>query len=72
MGMFSDIDIEISNMVSAGATRDEVLVQYPFLTELELDMYFSREYDYNIADADVVSYDDLINEPDNTWIEEHY
>jgi len=72
MGFFSDIDIEILDMVAEGATRDEVLAKYSFLTERELDKYFGQEYDYSATDADVVSYDDLVNEPDDTWIEEHY
>jgi len=72
MGFFSDIDIDINNMIAEGATRDEVLAKYSFLSERELEAYFSRDFDYNIEDADVVSYDDLVNEPDDTWIEEHY
>jgi len=72
MGFFSDIDIEINNMIAEGATRDEVLAKYSFLSERELEAYFNRDFDYSIEDADVVSYDDLVNEPDDTWIEEHY
>jgi hypothetical protein len=72
MGMFSDIDIEINNMIAEGATRDEVLAKYSFLSERELEAYFNRDFDYSHQDGDVVSYDDLINEPDDTWIEEHY
>lgn len=72
MGFFSDIDIEINNMIAQGATRDEVLAKYSFLSERELEAYFNRDFDYSIEDADVVSYDDLVNEPDDTWIEEHY
>jgi hypothetical protein len=72
MGFFSELDIEINDLISQGVTRDEILAKYPFLSEKELSRYFSQEYDYSIEDADVVSYDDLVNEPDDTWIEEHY
>ena len=72
MGFFSDIDIEINNMIAQGATRDDVLAKYSFLSERELEAYFNRDFDYSIEDANVVSYDDLVNEPDDTWIEEHY
>lgn len=72
MGFFSELDIEINDLISQGATRDEILAKYPFLSEKELSRYFSQEYDYSIEDADVVSYDDLVSEPDDTWIEEHY
>jgi len=71
MGFFSELDIEINDMVSSGATRDEVLAKYPFLSERELDMYFGQEFDHSILDGDVVSYDDLVNEPE--WLgDEHY
>ena len=73
MGFFSDLDIEINDMISQGATRDEVLVKYPFLSERELEAYFNREYDWDVTtDGDVVSYDDLVNEPE-VWLgDEHY
>lgn len=71
MGFFSELDIEINDMVSSGATRDEVLAKYPFLSERELDMYFGQEFDHSILDGDVVSYNDLVNEPE--WLgDEHY
>lgn len=72
MGFFSELDIEINDMIACGATRDEVLAKYPFLSERELEAYFSRDFDYSTEDADVISYDDLVTEPDDTWIEEHY
>ena len=73
MGFFSELDIEINDMISQGATRDEVLVKYPFLSERELEAYFNREYDWDMTDADVISYDDLSNEPEEVWLgDEHY
>ena len=73
MGFFSELDIEINDMISQGATCDEVLVKYPFLSERELEAYFNREYDWDMTDADVVSYDDLTNEPEEVWLgDEHY
>lgn len=72
MGFFSELDIEINDMVSSGATRDEVLAKYPFLSERELEAYFNREYDYDISDADVITYDELSHEPE-VWLgDEHY
>ena len=72
MGFFSELDMEINDMISQGATRDEVLVKYPFLSERELETYFSREYDYDIGDADVITYDELSHQPD-VWLgDEHY
>ena len=72
MGFFSELDIEINDMISQGATRDEVLVKYPFLSERELENYFNREYDYDIGDADVITYDELSHQPD-VWLgDEHY
>jgi hypothetical protein len=72
MGFFSELDIEINDMIAEGATRSEVLAKYSFLSERELEAYFNRDFDYSIEDADVVSYDDLVSEPEETWIEEHY
>ena len=72
MGFFSELDMEINDMISQGATRDEVLVKYPFLSERELENYFNREYDYDIGDADVITYDELSHEPE-VWLgDEHY
>ena len=72
MGVFSELDIEINDMISQVATRDEVLVKYPFLSERELEAYFNREYDWDMTDGDVVSYDVLVNEPE-VWLgDEHY
>lgn len=72
MGFFSELDIEINDMISQGATRDEVLAKYTFLSERELEAYFNREYDYDICDADVIGYDDLSHEPE-VWLgDEHY
>jgi hypothetical protein len=68
MGFFSEIDIDINEMVSMGFTRDEILAKYPFLTERELDVHFGQEFDHCVMDGDVISYDDLINEPE--WADE--
>jgi hypothetical protein len=73
MGFFSDVDIDIIDMIAEGATRDEVLAKYSFLTERELDKYFGQEYDYSIetTDDDVISYDDLVSEPEWSGDEEY-
>lgn len=70
MGFFSEQDIEISEMVSHGSTRDEVLAKYPFLTESELDTYFGLEYDSTEPEDIVISYDDLMTEPEWTGFDE--
>jgi len=72
MGFFSELDIEINDMISQGATRDEVLTKFPFLSERELEAYFNREYDYDIGDADVITYDELSHEPEAWLGDEHY
>jgi hypothetical protein len=51
MGFFSDIDIEINEMVANGATRTMVANSYPMLREDEVDSYFG-EADYTVSDAD--------------------
>ena len=45
MGFFSAVDIEIMNMIENGATRLEVGVEFPFLTEDEIERYFTNDHD---------------------------
>ena len=45
MGFFSEIDIEVREMIAAGATRKQVADSYPMLREDEIDMYFSDDHD---------------------------
>jgi hypothetical protein len=68
MGFFSDVDIEVMEMVRDGADRDEVALRFPYLRESELDVYFGedgepREPDHaeTDEDEDVITYDDLID-----------
>lgn len=45
MGFFSDMDIEVREMIAAGATRKQVADLFPMLREDELDMYFDGDFD---------------------------
>ena len=45
MGFFSEIDIEVREMIVAGATRKQVEDSYPMLREDEIDMYFADDHD---------------------------
>lgn len=45
MGFFSEIDIEVREMIAAGATRKQVEDSYPMLREDEVDMYFEDDHD---------------------------
>ena len=45
MGFFSEIDIEVREMIVAGATRKQIEDSYPMLREDEVDMYFSGDHD---------------------------
>jgi hypothetical protein len=45
MGFFSEIDIEVREMIAAGATRKQVEDSYPMLREDEVDMYFDDDHD---------------------------
>lgn len=68
MGFFSERDIEIQELIYNGADRELILALYPDMERDELDMYFGDDADYDILDADVISYDDLVNEPE--WVDE--
>ena len=45
MGFFSELDIEVREMIAAGATRKQVENSYPMLREDEVDMYFDDDHD---------------------------
>lgn len=45
MGFFSEIDIEVREMIATGATRKQVADLFPMLREDELDMYFDGDFD---------------------------
>jgi hypothetical protein len=45
MGFFSELDIEVREMIAAGATRKQVEDSYPMLREDEVDMYFDDDHD---------------------------
>jgi hypothetical protein len=68
MGFFSDIDIEISDMVANGATRTMVANSYPMLREDEIDAFFG-EPDYSITDTDASDEDEEDGQP--TMYEEY-
>jgi hypothetical protein len=45
MGFFSEMDIEVREMIADGATRKQVADSYPMLREDEIDMYFDGDFD---------------------------
>lgn len=45
MGFFSDIDIDIMNMVRNNATREQVAEKFPDLSEDEIEQYFTGDCD---------------------------
>lgn len=45
MGFFSEMDIEVREMIAAGATRKQVADSFPMLREDEIDMYFDGDFD---------------------------
>ena len=48
MGFFSDLDIEVRNLIEEGATREQIAAAYPMLREDELDMYFADDCDSEV------------------------
>lgn len=45
MGYFSELDIEVRDMVAAGVCREALAQNYPELTETELDRYMADDHD---------------------------
>ena len=45
MGLFSELDIEVREMIATGATRKQVSDSYPMLREDEVDLYFDDDHD---------------------------
>lgn len=45
MGFFSEMDIEVREMIANGASRKLVADSFPMLREDELDMYFDGDFD---------------------------
>jgi hypothetical protein len=45
MGFFSELDIEVREMIEAGATRKQVQDRFPVLREDEVDAYFDDDHD---------------------------
>lgn len=47
MGIFSEIDMQIRDMILDGYTREEIAKQFPEMKEEEIDSYFDNDVDYD-------------------------
>ena len=47
MGIFSEIDMQIREMILDGYTREEIAKQFPEMKEEEIDSYFDNDVDYD-------------------------
>ena len=45
MGFFSEIDIEIMEMIRDGATREQVSIEFPLLDKETIEQYFTGDHD---------------------------
>jgi len=45
MGYFSEMDVEIREMIEDGFTREQIARSFPILTESDLDAYFNDDAD---------------------------
>ena len=52
MGFFSEIDIEIQDMIEEGATPDQVMQAYPMLREDEVTQYFQNDHDGDMDEGE--------------------
>ena len=52
MGYFSDLDIEIRDLVATGASREVVARAFPQLTEEVLESYMADAHDGDFEDED--------------------
>lgn len=62
MGFFSDVDIQIMDMVHDGATREQVAIEFPFISMDEIEQYFTGDHDgdYSCSSHDSIYDDDYI------------
>ena len=63
MGIFSEIDVELREMIATGGTRKQIANRFPFLREDEIDSYFLT----NVGDEYTEEYID--NEPNMPWLD---
>ena len=54
MGFFSEIDIEIQDMIEEGATPDQVMQAYPMLREDEVTQYFQNDHDGDMDEGEEI------------------
>lgn len=58
MGFFSEIDVEVREMISSGSSRDAVANAFPMLTQSDLDMYFEDDHDGDTDDGQPSEYEE--------------
>ena len=77
MGFFKDLEIDVIDMYrNEGMKETEIAKSLGIsITQVHqiLSKYDEGDFDYDIQDADVISYDDLTSEPnDADYNSEHY
>ena len=53
MGFFSGVDIEIMEMIRDGATREQVAIEFPFMSMDEIERYFTNDHDGDLPEGKV-------------------
>ena len=56
MGFFSEVDIDIRELIAHGADVETIARLYPMLSEKELDAYFADEHDGDEDDGQPTEY----------------
>jgi predicted transcriptional regulator len=77
MGYFKDLEIDIIDMYREDGMKETEIAKSLGISVTQvhqvLSKYDAGDFDYDIQDGDVVSYDDLTNEPDDSdYNAEHY
>lgn len=79
MGFFKDLEIDVIDMYRSDGMKETEIAKSLGISVTQvhqiLAKYDEGEFDYDISDSDageMVSYDDLINEPDADYNSEHY
>lgn len=58
MGFFSEVDVEVSEMIRNGANREQVKNAYPMLREDEVEQYFADDHDGDEDDGQPSEYEE--------------
>jgi hypothetical protein len=58
MGFFSEVDIEIREMIADGGSREQVAAAFPMVSVEELDRYFANDHDGDESDGQPTEYEE--------------